>query len=234
MKNTKMKIMFFIFLVVFAAGVILLTLPFNFENYTIASYKYTNFTGWEESGFNATVYIDNKTSETQENVSLIIDYVVEHMLEETKCSIELKNVTLNPGENEFNFTYKINDHGFYDLEKIETIYITLSDGTHMAIKDNSLFSGPNWYFLGMVIIGFFGSAVSLIMWKVLPKVQNKFENASESFTSFTEKVKEAFKPLTEDKSQKEEKKYYCGYCKCTFDSKYDKCPHCGAPPERKD
>lgn len=234
MKSNKMKIMFFIFLTVLVVGIVLILIPFNSEKFVIASCDYDTFVNNNRSGFDATVCIDNKTNKIQENVSIEIEYTVEHMFDETTHSVTINNVALNPGENEIEFTYEINDFGIYSLGDIENVYINLSDGRCLTAEEDSFFTGPNWYFIGMIVIGFFGSFVSLVMWKVAPQIEKKFGNASESFTNFAERVKEAFKPLTEEKNEKEDKKYYCGYCKCTFDSKYDKCPHCGAPPERKD
>ena len=33
--------------------------------------------------------------------------------------------------------------------------------------------------------------------------------------------------------EEQNKRIKCEFCKCTFDSYLDKCPNCGAPPERK-
>lgn len=234
MKKNKFKIVFFIFLAVFIAGIILLVIPFETENFKYSSVTHNTFTNSDKSGFNASISIDNESGKTKENVTITIKYVAEHMMDDYTETVVFNDIKLETGSNELKFRYEIEDFGIYRLEKIESVKLTFENGKTIEIGNSIFFASNNWYFLGMTIIGFFVSVVSFVLWKVAPKVEKGFEAVSDGIGNLGERIREAFKPLAQENAEREkDKKAYCSYCKCQFDAKLDKCPHCGAPPESK-
>ena len=90
--------------------------------------------------------------------------------------------------------------------------------------------------LGLTMVGIIGLAARLvlILYKKRMKkfVQQDYENSTEyrisqNISAALEEAKEA------GAEQEKNKKLNCKFCKCTFDSYLDKCPNCGAPPERE-
>ena len=90
--------------------------------------------------------------------------------------------------------------------------------------------------LGLTMVGIIGLAARLvlILYKKRMKkfAQQDYENSTEyrisqNISAALEEAKEA------GAEQEKNKKLTCKFCKCTFDSYLDKCPNCGAPPERE-
>jgi len=110
------------------------------------------------------------------------------------------------------------------------VYINNDSFEMLEDPDSSL---KFFFLVSITIIGFMISSVSLILYKTA----DKFSNINLK-TNLEERIKRAFQPfisnsLNEDKPVENEK-ITCKYCKSRFDKSYDKCPHCGAPPEQKD
>lgn len=90
--------------------------------------------------------------------------------------------------------------------------------------------------LGLTMIGVIGLAARLILIlynKRMKKFrQQAYENSSEYI--ITKNISAALEEAKETGAQQEkDKKITCRFCRCTFDSFLDKCPNCGAPPERE-
>ena len=235
MKKNTAKISFFISLVVLIAGAILLAIPFDYEKFYQESFDYKTFGNGTISGFDGYVEIVNKSDDIFEDVTVEFEYVVGHNYDRFTKTIKLENVVLSKGLNEISFRHQENNYSIYRLEDVNNVKLILKNGKVINVGNGSLFSGSNFYFLGMFIIGVIGSIVSLIAWKVNPKVEERLkEEELRTGKTFEERIKEAFTPIVIEKEVKENKKYVCPYCKVQYDASLDKCPHCGAPPERKD
>ena len=90
--------------------------------------------------------------------------------------------------------------------------------------------------LGLTMIGVIGLAARLILImynKRMRKLkQREYENSSEYRIS--KNISEALERAKEAGAQQQKnKKITCKFCRCNYDSYLDKCPNCGAPPERE-
>lgn len=234
MKKNTSKLAFFVFLFVLIAGIVLLAIPFDYEKFYYNDVTFKTTGNGITSGFNGSFSIINCADEDFEDVTIEFDYEVEHNFNDVYHSMKIENFKLEKGSNTINFTHTENDYSIYILDDISNVKITLSNGKTIEIGKDIFFTGSNWYFLGMIIIGFICSFIAFIFWKIAPKTKSRLESISKGFRNFEERVKEAFSPVVEEKEEKENKKFVCKYCKVQYDSSLDKCPHCGAPPERKD
>ena len=235
MKKNVTKTGFFICLIVLIAGVILLAIPFSYEKFYMSDFSFKTFGNLSASGFDGTVTIENETDEDFDNVTVEFDYTVKNGFNVYTKQTKITGVSLKEGSNKITFRYQENEYSIYRLEDVSNVKLTFKNGKVVNAGDGSLFSGSNFFFAGMIIVGVIGSVVCLIMWKVAPKVDAKFkEEEEETGKTLEERIKDAFAPLIEGKNEvKEKKKYICPYCKVQYDADLDKCPHCGAPPERK-
>ena len=233
MKRTKSKIFFFIFLAVFVTGIILLAIPFNWEKYSYTNSPAQMITGSDKYGFRFSVDIKNETGKELENVEVRINYSYREDMQVYPAIEVFKNVDIDESET-FQITLEKNDFGLATFKQIDSVTITLDNGEGKSFKiyQGTLFSGPNWAYISMVIVGFFASVISFISWKHDPnkfatQETNSREDLKNSRSTFEERIKEAFAP----EKQKSDK-VVCPYCKCKYNSeKFDKCPNCGAPPE---
>ena len=74
MKRKTSKILFFICLAVFLIGIILLAMPFDFENYSYSNSPSSTLNVHDKHGFKFSVNIKNYTDEELENVKVEVRY----------------------------------------------------------------------------------------------------------------------------------------------------------------
>lgn len=95
---------------------------------------------------------------------------------------------------------------------------------------------PMFTKIGLTMIGIIGLSVRLILLLANKKLkrfqQQEYENSqsykiSKHISSALEEAKKA------GAEEQKNKKITCKFCRCSFDSFLDKCPNCGAPPERE-
>ena len=246
-KSRKYKILFFNFLGIFLFGLIALLVPFNYENYSYSfstkdvSYLTNYSQNTHTLSFKVTID-DIANQEKFATVSIKFEYIFKDKIKE--ASVE-RLIPFSSGKNKISFSYTGEGYGFASNLEIKGIKLKYSDGVITDIYENPLFSTPNLGFMSMAIIGFIVGFIFFILWKTSGKVyidskeetfNTSFGNTiSQSIKTFEERIKEAFQPVKKESNPKQNQKLTCNYCKCIFDNeKHDKCPHCGAPPERKD
>lgn len=228
-RNKKILIPFFACLVILVVGIIGLIFPKSTSTLSFYNVDYSRHTGMNQYGFDAFLTIENKTDTDFEDVSITIDYVVDHQgnyITETITFV----LDLDKGENDTSFTYNQSNFGIYILDKIEKITFSYK-GNSYEILEKTLINQASWGFIACAVIGFIGAVVSLFIW--LTSNQEFVNPAEERLKNFEERIKEAFKPAEPIENKTE--RITCHYCKCKYDSdKHSKCPNCGAPPEPKD
>ncbi len=218
------------FFCIFIAGVIGLLVPFDFENFSYGKIE-------SKSGQVLTLNVDAK--DNFEDVNIVIELTYKMGFSSSKDDqIEINSINLYKGKNEIEFENKI-----AYIPKVKSVKLTLNNGNTFYIYNNTFFSGINWTFICLIIVGFFGCA---ICYGISKSKKKDIEIETKNRKSFNERIKEAFSPVadtintlkkTYEESQRkvynEEKikRVTCPYCKGKYNSNEDRCPHCGAPPE---
>lgn len=90
--------------------------------------------------------------------------------------------------------------------------------------------------LGLTMIGFIGLAARLFLIMYNRRMQKFKQQAYENSSEYriSQNISQALEQAKEAGAQQEkDKKITCKFCRCTYDSYLDKCPNCGAPPERE-
>ena len=245
-KSLKFKILFFIFLAVFVVGIIGIAIPFDFEDY---SYFVKASSTSAYPSYKIQVEIELSYSGNKEEYALLqvdFNYYFEGKAE--NVTVHSDPFLLKEGLNVITFNYTGDDWGAPLFKGVENLRIFLEDDSSIAIFSNPLFAKQNLAFFSCIIISFIAGAVTLILWKASKKVfvdpveesigstisTTIGSSIGNTMRTFEERIKEAFAPVVNESKPKQKEKLICNYCKCSFDGdKYDKCPHCGAPPERK-
>ena len=243
-KSTKFKILFFIFLAIFVVGIIGIIIPFDFEDYSY-SVKTSSISGTYPS-YKIHIEIEISNSGDKKGYAVVQSEINYHFKGENEdVTVHSDPFVLKEGLNVITFDYTGDDWGSPLFKGVEDVKIFFDDDTSITIYSNPFFAKQNLAFFSCILIGFIAGAVTLILWKASGKVfvnpvEESFGNTigntiNNTMKTFEERIKEAFKPVNEETKVKQNEKLTCSYCKCKFDGeKYDKCPHCGAPPEHKD
>ncbi len=239
-----------IFSFILLVGIIGLIIPFNFEKFSYDSPEpHANQT---LNTYNVSFDIDNNSNETFNNVTITINYSTK-ILNSSKLNIftyenseiKINSYNLKEDENTVVFTHTAKNNKYCSFNKINSVKLTLDNGRTFEIYSSpAIFSGINWIFCGMIVVGFFGSAIFVAI-NISKNKQQEFEEKDN--TSFNERVRKAFLPIADtintlrqtyneskhniENPEPKPKKVTCPYCKGKYSSTEDKCPHCGAPPE---
>lgn len=90
--------------------------------------------------------------------------------------------------------------------------------------------------IGLTMIGFFGLVVRVIL-ILTNKRMKKLKQLAEENSSHYKISQHIYSAIEEAKKagaqEQKNKKITCKFCRCSFDNFLDKCPNCGAPPERE-
>ncbi len=235
-KKRSFLILSIFFLIIFIIGVSALIIPHEFENFSYSDATGTIITKNHDDDFDVSFKINNKSNQDFTNFKLYIKYSSQdfHFKKETR-EVTIDVDSLESGETKvIDFSFRrgpLDISSMYTFGGIELVEIQ-TDSRNITVYADSMLIGPNWYFFGMTVIGFFGSFVMFIFWKTSDK---QYKNpVEENIKSFTQRIQESFQPIIENSKPKDER-IVCHYCKCKYDGlKHNKCPNCGAPPEHKD
>lgn len=224
------------------AGIIGLLIPFDFENFSFD--KATSNATYPKMDYLISFDIDNSSEEEYEDVIISITYKTKSGHSYKIENTEIRR-NLNKDDNEITFSHS-STNSTSTLVDVTNVKLTLNNGKSFEIYNRSpLFSGINWVFNCLIIVGFFGGAICFALGISKRRAEIEQEDRKKSLN---ERIKEAFTPVVdtintirktyEDNiNNNEENKVYkitCPYCKGKYDSTEGKCPHCGAPPEPYD
>ena len=244
-KTKKYKILFFIFLGIFLVGLIGLAIPFDYEKYSYSVNSVSKNSNVSENSHTVTFTINLLNSGSLDDALLQVDFSYKLNGKSISKTVHTEQVKLKKGLNSFKIEFSGYDWGNIIFNGVDGVKIHFSNNSSIKLYTNPLFSNQNLAFFSCIIVGLITGAITLILWKTSNKVFLNTDVESTSYTiensigrsikTFEEKIKEAFTPVVDETKSKQKEKLMCNYCKCIFDyEKHDKCPHCGAPPERKD
>jgi len=230
-----------VFFAIAVLGVILFLTSVSNTNltYTLSNVNYVKNITYSQSGFNLSFEISNMSDE-DETVDIDVIFYSKKGTVESKHTKTFTDFNLKCGQNRISFSY-LEDGVGTTYSRFENVTITFDDGDKITLQEYEDTGLKTFLYFGLIIIGVIGTFVSLIVAIAAPKLAKLRDG---TYTRWSTRIKDIF-TNNSDNNQEEviihdnfnnevDKKFTCPYCNCQYSKDNDKCPHCGAPPERKD